>query len=78
MEGKQLQDNLAPSTLEEVSNSKACHKGEGKYDYKKHLKNEKTTPEGKPFDTQKERKAPKAGKSLEEKWKDVICFKCGA
>ena len=91
--------------MEEVSNSKACHKcgqeghfvnkcptlgaekqpndgkcrscGEEGHKKSKCPQNEKVTPEAKPFDTPKEKKAPKAGQSLEEKWKDAICYKCG-
>lgn len=107
MEGKQLQGNSAP--MEQVSNSKACHKcgeeghfvnkcptlgqkkendgkcrqcGEEGHKKRKCPQNEeaeKMTPAGdvKPFETPKEKKAPKEGKSLEEKWADVTCYKCG-
>ena len=84
--GKQLQGNSqAPvsSTLEEVSNSKACHNDGAKepFDYQKFKKaakkqNETAGKEARPFDTPKEKKAAKPGVSLEEKWKDAICFKC--
>ena len=78
MEGKQLHGNETP--VENVSNSKACHKGnyyKDKYANKDATKDATPGKEGKPFDTPKEKKAPKAGKSLEEKWKDVTCHQCG-
>tara|TARA_B110000285_G_C14842535_1_gene476040 strand:+ start:71 stop:322 length:252 start_codon:yes stop_codon:yes gene_type:complete len=73
MEGKQLHGNETP--VEDVSNSKACQRDNTQST--KWAKYVTAGKEAKPFDTPKEKKAPKAGKSLEEKWKDVVCHQCG-